>query len=380
MTARRFELDWLRVIVFGLLIFYHVCMYFNPWWWHIKSPQTYNWMKLPLLALNQWRLEILFLISGMGTYFSLRKRSYLQYCEERLWRLGLPLIFGMLIIIPPQVYIERVTNSDLTINYWAYLNTIAFQGLYPEGNITWNHLWFLPYLLCYSLILILLMFFLRGKLFNSLLDQLQSTIQNNPWRIYLFIVPIIFVEATLSPFFPVVPKLIGDWYALTHYFLLFFFGFVFMHIRGIFFDLCFKLRRGVLLLAILSFGLQICCFPYMSNLKIVDILQSIFEIIYLWSVILAILGYSVKYLAHNSRHLEYLNEAVYPFYIFHQTVLIIAIYQFKSYFQSDLIFFFFLNGITILGSWVLFEIVRRVNILRPLFGLKGIFQKSPPTN
>ena len=373
MNSRRFELDWLRVLVFGLLILYHVSMYFNPWWWHIKSPETYDWMKWPLLMLNQWRLEILFLISGMGTYFSLRKRSKRQYGWERIKRLWVPLAFGMLVIIPPQVYVERVINDGLAIAYWEYLTTLAFRGIYPEGNLTWNHLWFLPYLLTYSLLLIPLLKYFRSSSFNKLLENLKSKLEHRPMNIYWGMLPIMLVEATLSPFFPVMPTLIGDWYALTHYFILFLFGFGLMHMRESFFQLCSRIKQKALGLAALAFGIQILCFPYMA-VKVVDILQSIFEIVYMWSIILAIFGYSVKYLSHNSPYLKYLNEAVYPFYIFHQTVLIILIFHFRSYFQSDLLFFVFLSISTLLGSWILFEGVRRVTILRPLFGLKGKYR------
>ena len=376
MTSRRYELDWLRVLVFGLLIIYHVSMYFNPWWWHIKSPETYDWTRWPLMALNQWRLEILFLISGMGTYFSLRKRSKWQYCKERFLRLFLPLAFGMLIIVPPQVYIERVVNDGLTINYWEFITTIAFQGFYPEGNITWNHLWFLPYLLCYSLLLVLLVSLIRTETFQKFICKLEVHIKRNPWKLYFFILPIMIVEATLSPFFPVMPTLIGDWYAFTHYLLLFLFGFVFMYISRLFFETCFKIRRKTLLVAVVAFGIQCLCFPYMASSKLADILQSIFEIVYLWSAILTIFGYAVKYLSRGSKHLTYLNEAVYPFYILHQTILIVAIFQFEAYFNSDLLFFLFLNGITLLGSWLLFEWIRRVNVLRPFFGLKGKFKDN----
>ncbi|MEM9718701.1 MAG: acyltransferase family protein [Bacteroidota bacterium] len=373
MNARRFELDWLRVLVFGFLILYHVSMYFNPWGWHIKSPTTYGWMELPLLMLNQWRLEILFVISGMGTFFSLRKRSNRQYAWERIKRLYLPLAFGMLVIIPPQVYVERVVNEGMTLSYWEFLTNSAFQGIYPEGNMSWHHLWFLPYLLTYSLLLIPLLRFFRGNTFQRLLNTLQVSLKQNPLNIYFFILPIIFVEATLSPFFPVMPTLIGDWYAVTHYFLLFLFGFTFMHMSEYFFALCAQLKQKVLLIAAIAFGIQVLCFPYMS-IKMVDILQSIFEIVYMWSIILAIFGYATRYLAHNSRYLKYLNEGVYPFYIFHQTVLIVAIFQFKTYFHSDLLFFSFLVLATLVGSWILFEGVRRINVLRTFFGLKGKFQ------
>src|SRR5690606_13328096 len=71
---RRYELDWLRVIVFALLIFYHVGMFFVPWGFHIKNNVIYDWLTWPMLFLNQWILPILFVISGMGTYYALGKR------------------------------------------------------------------------------------------------------------------------------------------------------------------------------------------------------------------------------------------------------------------------------------------------------------------
>lgn len=376
MNTRRYEIDWLRILVFALLIVYHVSMYFNPWWWHVKSTQTYEWMRLPLLAINQWRLEILFMISGMGTYFSLRKRKARQFSKERFLRLGLPLVVGIFLVIPPQVYIERVVNNGMTISYLEFLSTVAFQGLYPVGNISWNHLWFLPYLLCYSLMLLPLMPFFKGDKFPLISKRLIKQIHRKPWKIYLFILPLIFVEATLSPFFPVVPKLIGDWYAFSHYFLLFVFGFGWMHYCDDFFDFCLALRNKALLIAALSFGAQIYCFPYMSAYLIVELLQSTLEIVYLWSVIIVVFGYGVKYLSYSSKYLSYLNEAVYPFYIFHQTVLLFGLYQFKVYFQSDLNFFFFLIAVTLLGSWMLFEFVRRINLLRPLFGIKGKYRSK----
>ncbi|MEL7147300.1 MAG: acyltransferase family protein, partial [Bacteroidota bacterium] len=150
---RRYDLDWLRVIVFGLLIFYHAGMFFVPWGWHIKNNEIYRWLIWPMLFLNQWRLPILFVISGMGTYFALSYRSGWQFAKERWLRLGLPILVGMLFIVPPQVYIERVADGDFTGSYLTYWTTIAFEGAYPTGNISWHHLWFLPYLLIFSLLL-----------------------------------------------------------------------------------------------------------------------------------------------------------------------------------------------------------------------------------
>jgi glucans biosynthesis protein C len=76
-------LDWLRVIVFGLLIFYHVGMFFNHWGWHIKNNILYAELRWPMLFINQWRLPILFVISGMGTFYALSKRNGGEFALER---------------------------------------------------------------------------------------------------------------------------------------------------------------------------------------------------------------------------------------------------------------------------------------------------------
>ncbi len=133
---RRYDLDWLRVIAFALLIFYHVGMFFVPWSWHIKNNETSEWLTLPMWFLNQWRLPLLFVISGMGTYFSLQKRTGGQFMRERVIRLLIPFVFGMLFIIPPQVYIERLANSQFTGSYFDFWPSEAFIGTYPEGNIS----------------------------------------------------------------------------------------------------------------------------------------------------------------------------------------------------------------------------------------------------
>jgi len=120
---RRHDIDWLRVIVFGLLIFYHVGMFFVSWGWHIKNNITYEWLQWPMRFLNQWRLPILFVISGMGTYYALSKRSIRKFSWERIKRLGIPLIFGMFVIVPPQVYYERLDLGQFVGSYWDFFTT-----------------------------------------------------------------------------------------------------------------------------------------------------------------------------------------------------------------------------------------------------------------
>ena len=117
---RRYDLDWLRVLVFLLLIFYHVGMFFVPWDWHIKNDRLYQWLEYPMLFINQWRLPILFVISGMGTSYALAKRTGKQFAWERIKRLLLPLAIGILLVVPPQVYFERLASGQFSGGYCCF--------------------------------------------------------------------------------------------------------------------------------------------------------------------------------------------------------------------------------------------------------------------
>src|SRR5262249_14928153 len=105
---RRVDLDWVRIGAFGLLILYHPGMFFVPWVWHIKSTQPIAALEPLMLALNPWRLALLFLVSGVATRFMLRKAATGALLRSRSSRLMIPLIFGMLVVVPPQAYIQIV--------------------------------------------------------------------------------------------------------------------------------------------------------------------------------------------------------------------------------------------------------------------------------
>ncbi|KXK28908.1 MAG: acyltransferase [Bacteroidetes bacterium OLB12] len=171
---RRYSLDWLRVIAFSLLIFYHVGMFFVPWDFHIKNNTIYPDIRWPMLFLNQWRLPLLFVISGMSTWFALSKRSGLQFVGERTTRLLIPLLAGMILIVPPQVYFERLAKAQVTGGFLDYWPVHAFSGVYPEGNLSWHHLWFLPYLLIFSLLLLPVFLYLRKHPQAALLNWVKK--------------------------------------------------------------------------------------------------------------------------------------------------------------------------------------------------------------
>ncbi|MGT2500396.1 acyltransferase family protein [Bradyrhizobium guangxiense] len=88
---RRIDLDWVRILAFGLLIFYHVGMLYVSWGFHIKSAHRLTWLEPVMLFLNPWRLSLLFLVSGVATRFMLDKSNLAALARARSARLLLPL-------------------------------------------------------------------------------------------------------------------------------------------------------------------------------------------------------------------------------------------------------------------------------------------------
>ncbi|MFC4220995.1 acyltransferase family protein [Flagellimonas marina] len=365
---RRYDLDWLRVIVFGLLIFYHVGMFFVPWEWHIKNNTIYSWLQWPMLFLNQWRLPILFVISGMGTYYAFGKRTVRQFNWERFKRLGIPLIFGILFIVPPQIYFERLANDQFIGSYWGFFTTVARDGIYPEGNFSWHHLWFLPYLLIFSWVLSPI--FLRIRKNPGKFVQWIKRFVAKPLGLYWFILPLYLWESLVEPFFDITHDLIRDWFAIINYSTLFFYGFVLISLGDTFWESVEKIKRKALIIGSVCFvGLMICW--QFEDGYTRHFTEALLKVVNLWSWILVLFAYASQYLNRPSKTLAYANRAVYPFYILHQTVTIAI-----GYYLMNLDWGFIPKAIILVVgtfgiSWLIYDlIILRIPLLHPLFGLK----------
>ena len=369
--VRRYDIDWIRVIVFDILIIYHVGMFFVPWGWHIKNDEIIDWMQLPMAFTNQWRLPILFMVSGIGTRYALSFRSSKEYMTERFKRLFIPLVAGILIVIPPQVYIERLVDRETTKTFFEWFPEF-FSGVYPSGNFSWHHLWFLPYLLLFSLIATPLFINWR-KEENRLIKWLEAKLQKSAYFIYLFCVPLLFVEAFMEPLFPINHALVGDWYALVFYFIFFLAGFMLISTGEVFWKSVLKIRYFSLLLGLVCFPPLIWFWLNVDSSVFIPILK----ILNLWSWMMVIFGFSAKYLNREGKIIKYRNRAVYPFYILHQTItIIIGYYLINADLHNGVKFAIMLVG-TFGISWLLYELViRRVAVLKPLFGLKPLKKEN----
>ncbi|TAH21176.1 MAG: acyltransferase [Cytophagales bacterium] len=324
-SERRYDLDWLRVLAFGLLIFYHTGMIYVSWGFHIKSQETSNFLEIIMLAMNRWRLSLLFLISGSGVYFALIRRTNGAFAMERVKRLFFPLLFGMLVIVPPQIYFEKL-QQGATFSYLDFYPSVFEFVPYPQGSFSWHHLWFIAYILVYSLLSIPIFNYFRSEKGKKNIEKLAKFMGAKPIRVYLFLIGGFTISLILQPYFPTTHNLTSDWANLIGSWYAFLLGYLFAS-NPKFTEIFEKQRFTSLFWAVLCYTLLIF-FRETGILKLYfddGIRGFIYRIIdngLGGCAIFAILGFAKKHLNFNSPFLKEANKAVYPFYILHQTVII----------------------------------------------------------
>ncbi len=374
LKIRRYDLDWLRVIAILLVLLFHVGMFFVHWDWHVKNNETSRTFGYVMVWLHQWRMPLLLFISGAGTIFASARRNKTEFALERSKRLLVPLVFAMLVIVPPQIYFERINNYS---SYLDFYKTVFSFVPYPDGgSLSWHHMWFVLYLFIYSIIAIPLIAFLKSGRSVKFITALEKYLSKR-WGTLSYIIPILITQLILRPFYPEqTHSLFDDWAYFTFCFTFFVAGMMVASSDRLWEILLLK-RRFHLSIALLSLGLMEFLYavdwnqiqPYL-NVDL-EIIWSINEIIIAWSWVVAVVGYGQKYLNRNSPVLKFANEGIYPFYIIHQTIIIAIAYPMIDWSQGIIVKFILLLCLSFaatVGFYALF--IRPFNFMRFLFGMK----------
>lgn len=380
--TREYGLDWLRVLAFLLLILYHTGMIFVSWDFHIKNPETSRLLESLMLALNRWRLPLLFFISGCGIWYSLRRRGPWQFLSERTRRLFVPIVLGMLVIVPPQIYFERLTQG-LRQSYWQWYPEVYRFQPYPGGSFSWHHLWFIVYIWIFSIVLLPVFFAFKSDAARRTIGVMASVIEKHWFAIYLVNIPSLAVALTLGPHWPTTHNLIADWANLTSCAITLLWGFVFASETRLL-DVLTRRRKEFLGGLILCYALTILFretslllgFDVETRRVILTCLSSLFGLF----GIFALIGYARQKLNFDHPLLRYLNEAVLPFYIVHQTIMIaIGYYVIQTPWNLWIKFAVVALG-TFAGTWLSYEMIRRTALTRFLFGVKSQPVKTAATS
>jgi len=362
-AERRYYIDWLRIILILTVFAFHIGMIFNPFDWHIKNERQFEVLSPIMSFLHLWRMPLLFLISGIGTRFALGKRNARQYLGERFRRLVIPLIAGIFILVPVQVYFERIGQYESLWDYYPHM----FKGVYPQGNFSWHHLWFIAYLFLISALVTPFLKFMgvnRHRWQQFRMEQVFA----RPLGLNLVLIPLILSQVLLKPYFPVeTHDVVNDWAFITLNAIFFLAGFVLLTRPQVVEAL--KHQRGLYLLeAFIASSLWVIAYQTESLQGTAGLVVSIAAG---WSCGMAVLGYAARYLNRDSHMRKLANEAIYPFYLLHQPAIVVFGYYIIQWDIPVAGKALLTAGLSLLASVAVYWfLIRPFDPMRVLFGMK----------
>jgi glucans biosynthesis protein C len=368
-TARNHALDWLRVGGTGAVLLFHSARFFDAGDWHVKNPTIDPNLDIFATILIQWLMPLFFILSGAGAWMALQRQSAGRFAAAKVTRLFVPLLFGVLVLAPPQVYLERLTHSQFAGSFLSWLPQY-FDGMYAfGGNFAWMglHLWYLLVLFVWSMVTLPLCLALKNGA-----AQRAAAFLARPGMAFLLVLPVLALELALNPGSLLAIKSMGGWSPLV-YVIFYMFGFLLPADE--------RLPRALVLLwpvaaalsviipvVILATDTDINNLPYPSaQFALITGLRDLNAVSWLF----AIIGLGYRYLSFNNRFLEGANEATLPFYMLHQTVLIILGYFVVQWQWPNLVKYAFIAptaAVVILAIY--FLLIKPFRVTRYLFGMK----------
>ena len=371
---RLYFLDWLRIGAFGLLVLFHVGMYYVPWPFHVKSPHPVAGLEPWMRLTEPWRMSLIFLVSGAATAHLLRDGASGRWLLRRTRFLLLPLLTGVVLVVPPQTYFEVVQKFGYPDGFLAFLgryfsvlsNSRDFcEGVGAEARClvmpTWNHLWFLPYLWCYTVVLYGVI-----RWFPAVTRTFATTLTRGLHGAGLLLLPtlwLVLCRVVLQPRYPQTHALWGDLYAHAMYGFAFGMGVLLMRMEGAWSRLA-AARHVALVVAALAWA--VLAFTTVPR-SLGPALTALFQ----WSAITALLGLAVTHCDRDAPVRPVLAEAVFPVYLVHQTVMIVFSQALLGWSLPVGVEALVLLSATGGISFGVYLLVRRQRFLRPWFGLRG---------
>lgn len=366
-------LDLLRVIAIGVLVFYHHLMIYVPeWGFHFKLESSWHWLQNLMLLSSPWRLGLLWLVSGISMSFMMNKLSIGAAFYHRSTQLLFPLLIGVLIVVPPQLYVEMKQAQAMPLDFGQFVYSLYFDrqhyfdsftaGIWPSIDV--NHLWFIRSLWQFSLMAILLTPLLA-------LSKVETTIAVLANRLTLLVailfIIIGYIEVNLSG------EIIRELYGLTW----FLFGFLFGTKKAFWLSLA-KHCKSFLLLAgisvvIVQFGF-VYVWPQQEEAGNLLILLKGFYWLNKTMLPIAILAAVYSWLNRENDRIKTLSTYVFPLYIVHQTLSILLAYWLSTSVLNGSLSIewqMLLSGVLVLFvSVCLLFIIGKFNLFRVGFGMK----------
>jgi glucans biosynthesis protein C len=373
-AARRYDLDWLRVLIILFVFVYHVGLIFRDGW-YISADWTHEMVGYALAFTSFLRMPVLFFISGCGTWFVLKRRRVRQFLSERSQRLLVPFAVSLILLVPVQNYIKHRFWAEASGNAQPTFVEV-YTRLFPTIHQEWGHLWFLAYLILYSALAAPLFRFLLSSRGRAWLDGSLSILDRRG-GVFLFALPLIFVEWSLRWKWPGHINLVDDWAEFTLFFILFLLGF--MLVGSLRFWAAVDRTRPMAIGITIALCVMLPVVRFRFNQfpsHFTDLNYTLIQIamgLLGWSSLLVVLGLAKRYLAFENGILRYSREASYPFFLLHHPVVVVVGFWVVGLQWHPGLQFLVIAGSSLVITLALYEIVlRRINLIRLAFGLKPV--------
>ena len=376
--GRQYFLDWLRVLAFAYLVFFHTGMMFVEWPFHIESGHDSEFLKSIMISTTTWRLDLLFLVSGVAISFMMTKMTIGSFLKQRIVKLFIPCTFAIAVIVAPQSYYEALFKGFIEPGYWEFWTTQYFSLTWLDGMLapfpTYNHMWYVLYLFIYTVILVPLFLFINSDVGKKALNSLEKWITKGArilWAPYVLYLSVFFYTGHND----VTHAVNDDWFGHFIYAYILILGVIFVRMPKTWqaFE---NVRFISLALALSSYAIILTKF-YVADSVFNFISWDLLEMIIKWSWVATLIGFARRHLNFGNSFLDYCNGIVYPFFILHQTVTIIIGYYIIDWGMNGMFeFMATLIGTYVISLFLIETLIKKSNVLRLLFGLKFI-KKEP---
>jgi glucan biosynthesis protein C len=366
-AGRQYYIDWLRVVATIAIFLFHNARAYNYGDWHIKNAQTSLGATQFIEFMDMWMMPLFFVLSGAAVYYSLKSRSAGSFLKERFFRIVVPWLgIGIFVMAPPQVYLERLSHGQFSGSFLQFFPHY-FDGLYAfGGNFAWMglHLWYLMMLSVFSVVLLPL-FLPRARTGVSPAQSIAAKL-GRPWVLPLLWVPVA-AAALLSMAVGLSwTEQMGSWDILS-YAMFFTLGYVLFASTGL--QEAIKKQGGWFLLAAVVFSALHLILKFSIRPAFYETID--IRLFATWGWIVGLFWLGGRFLNFTNRFLAHVNEMVLPFYILHQTVIVVVAYFVVQTGLAIPLKY----GITAVISFAvivaLYELlVRRIGVLRFLFGMR----------
>lgn len=384
-NERKHYIDWLRVLAFGLLFLFHSWRPFDHFPWHIKNEEQNFIFDMLTMFTHGWRMFLIFLVSGAGTWFAMRSRKDV-FVKDRIKRLIIPFLFGILLIIPPQRFYEWIMFHDFTGNFFDFLTAYPFQQLdanMGSSLLLWfghlgTHIWYLPFLFVMTIVALPLLKKIQNKRFDF--SWLKNVMKSN-YGVFILVLPMILVRILLKPIY----SEYTDWADFFVYLFPFIYGFIFMSDPE-FISIIKKKMYLFLVVGLLSSiyflytgsqnpeNVQEYLHPSFS---LYHVRISIVAMLIAYSWILFFLGFFASKFNFKHSILIPVNVSILPIYILHQTLIIVFGFYIVGLEVNLYLKFLIIAFTAIPASVLLYKLIQTNTVLRFLFGLKRKQKKQP---